>query len=138
MKKIIHIPEPCHEKWGEMSPTEKGKFCKVCTKEVVDFRDKSQVEIISHIEKSENRVCGRFNSKQVGKIGEEPKSIKSQKRNYKFLSKIAASMILMIQFLGLKSFANMGDYIGGFFIQDPNIKDHNTKSLHKKRRLKVL
>lgn len=33
----IQIPTPCHENWNEMNANEKGKFCKVCNKTVVDL-----------------------------------------------------------------------------------------------------
>ena len=39
MKKpiAITIPKPCHEDWTSMTPTEQGKHCAVCSKEVIDF-----------------------------------------------------------------------------------------------------
>ncbi|MCG8577504.1 MAG: hypothetical protein MI810_21670 [Flavobacteriales bacterium] len=39
MKNLFHIPEPCHEKWTDMTPTEKGAFCQKCSKEVLDLRN---------------------------------------------------------------------------------------------------
>ena len=41
----IQIPNPCNEDWDKMSPTEKGAFCKVCSKEVIDFTKSSNPEI---------------------------------------------------------------------------------------------
>ena len=41
----IKIPNPCHENWEKMTPTQKGAFCKVCSKEVLDFTHSSQSKI---------------------------------------------------------------------------------------------
>jgi len=67
MKKIkIDIPTPCHENWENMTPTEKGRFCANCQKEVIDFTRMSEREIARKFE-DDNQVCGRFNSCQLGK-----------------------------------------------------------------------
>lgn len=65
MKKQIQIAEPCHEKWGEMSPQEKGRHCAKCDKVVVDFTNNSRNEITKHLENSTDRTCGRFRTDQV-------------------------------------------------------------------------
>ncbi|MBL4656452.1 MAG: T9SS type A sorting domain-containing protein [Flavobacteriales bacterium] len=64
-KPIVKIATPCHEKWSDMSPTEKGKFCSSCAKEVVDFTSNTNEEIASHLKKAEGSVCGRLYSNQV-------------------------------------------------------------------------
>lgn len=66
MTYIVRIPEPCHEDWNKMTVDEKGRFCNVCSKSVVDFTGKTDNEIHSIlIEKSTEKVCGRFNKNQV-------------------------------------------------------------------------
>ena len=36
MQKLqLSIPEPCHENWQQMTPTEQGRYCNACAKEVV-------------------------------------------------------------------------------------------------------
>jgi|GEM_PF-618461 len=61
MQKIqLSIPEPCHQNWNEMTPTQQGRFCNSCAKAVVDFStmsDSQMLNYFSHI-KNEN-VCGR-------------------------------------------------------------------------------
>lgn len=47
----LHIPEPCHEKWAEMTPTERGAFCGSCKKEVIDFSEKSYNQIANELNK---------------------------------------------------------------------------------------
>ncbi|MFK7923087.1 MAG: carboxypeptidase-like regulatory domain-containing protein [Bacteroidia bacterium] len=66
MKYQISIPEPCHEKWSEMTPNEKGRFCAACSKTVVDFRRMNTKEIVNHLGKSSGRACGRFSQHQLG------------------------------------------------------------------------
>ena len=65
MKKKLTIPEPCHEDWNKMSPTQKGKFCKSCAKDVVDFTKNSKEEIIDYLSDATGKTCGRFKTSQI-------------------------------------------------------------------------
>lgn len=66
MTYIVRIPEPCHEDWNKMTVDEKGRFCNVCSKSVVDFTNKTDTEIHSILmEKTKEKVCGRFNTNQI-------------------------------------------------------------------------
>jgi len=84
--KLITIPEPCHENWNQMTPKEKGRHCDSCDKVVVDFTKSSKDEIVSHLESSSGKTCGRFRSDQI----HMPNSIPSK------LSKIAASILAIV------------------------------------------
>ncbi|WP_304131403.1 carboxypeptidase-like regulatory domain-containing protein [Mesonia mobilis] len=64
MKFKLNIPEPCHEDWQQMSPTQKGKFCASCQKEVIDFTKLSATEIARKT-KNATQLCGRFTSTQL-------------------------------------------------------------------------
>ena len=61
----LSIPKPCHENWNEMNTTEKGAFCKVCTKEVTDFTQKTDREVIEYFEQYKTNTCGRFRTDQI-------------------------------------------------------------------------
>lgn len=82
----ISIATPCHEDWNQMTPTDKGKFCGVCTKEVVDFTSKSDEEIVKHF-KNHGNVCGRFHETQL----ERKLIVDRKKRNH--WSSYAASLL---------------------------------------------
>ena len=64
MKFKLNIPELCHEDWQQMSPTQKGKFCASCQKEVIDFTKLSATEIARKT-KNATQLCGRFTSTQL-------------------------------------------------------------------------
>lgn len=57
-----------------MSPTEKGRFCSVCTKEVLDFTQKSQKEILVHLQHAEGKTCGLFLPSQLNEKHQLSKS----------------------------------------------------------------
>lgn len=64
--KNLFIPEPCSENWESMSPQEKGRFCSVCNKCVIDFTQKQSQEIQQIIEeRKEEQICGRFYNYQL-------------------------------------------------------------------------
>lgn len=62
----ISIPEPCHERWDHMSPTEKGAYCQSCAKEVMDFTDLTAEEVAYYFKHNASaKTCGRFRNDQL-------------------------------------------------------------------------
>lgn len=62
----IFISKPCRQNWDQMTPDEKGRFCSMCSKSVIDFTSKEIVEINDFIYKNKDqKICGRFNRNQV-------------------------------------------------------------------------
>ncbi len=66
-KFTITIPEPCTENWNEMKPTARGKFCAHCQKDVIDFSNKTDLEIASFVKNNKGNFCGRFVNTQLNK-----------------------------------------------------------------------
>lgn len=65
----LHIPEPCHEKWSEMSPREQGSFCQSCAKTVIDFSKMSDRELVKYLSQPKSgKTCGRFTKFQVNRV----------------------------------------------------------------------
>src|SRR5262245_55344133 len=70
----LSIADPCHENWENMSPSEKGRFCDSCQKQVVDFSNMSDSQIAAFFKKpSTGSVCGRFYNDQLDRNIEIPK-----------------------------------------------------------------
>ncbi len=62
----LSIPEPCHEDWNQMTPTDKGRFCASCQKDVVDFTNMNNAQLIKFFrKKASSNVCGRFYNDQL-------------------------------------------------------------------------
>lgn len=97
----ISIPKPCHEKWSEMTPTEKGRFCSNCQKNVVDFTKSSDREILLEYNRNEN-LCGQFRASQLDRTLILPKEKKS-------IWMIAAASIIAFLGLGTQSATAQGN-----------------------------
>lgn len=66
----VNIPKPCAEQWEQMKPTGCGAFCHSCKKEVIDFTEKTAVEISQLIGRNTGPICGKFKSKQLAQVYE--------------------------------------------------------------------
>ena len=61
----VQINKPCHENWDKMTPEDQGRFCANCNKSVIDFSLMTDNQILSHLNKSNTNLCGRFHSEQL-------------------------------------------------------------------------
>lgn len=86
----------CSENWDKMNPTEKGKFCEICTKEVIDFTTLSKNEIIAVFQKNNYQaLCARAYTNQLSTIYLE-ESIESISWNLPFWQKFL--LVLLVCF----------------------------------------
>ncbi len=70
----LHIPEPCHENWNKMIPVETGRFCGSCQKQVVDFANMKDEQLIAFFKReSTGSVCGRFMQDQLDRSMQIPR-----------------------------------------------------------------
>ncbi len=74
MQKLqLSIPEPCHENWQQMTPTDQGRFCNACAKEVVDFSTMTDLQVLNYFTNTVNeKVCGRALPEQLDKVISRP------------------------------------------------------------------
>lgn len=85
----FYIPKPCHENWNSMTPQEKGRHCDVCSKVVVDFTQKTPVEVDKIMNEAEGSVCGNFSIDQLNheaqmKVFKNPNNLFN--RNFKYFA----------------------------------------------------
>ena len=97
-KIYIRIPEPCHEDWNKMNPIEKGRHCEVCKKDVFDFTNQDDAEIIAFFNNYNGTACGRFRDEQLNR----PVSSIELKPASNFL-KYAAGLLLPALLAGAKT-----------------------------------
>ncbi len=63
----IQIADPCHEKWDQMTPNDKGSFCQNCQKTVVDFSKLSDRQVAAYFKNPPAKTCGRFRPEQLNR-----------------------------------------------------------------------
>jgi len=80
MQKLqLSIPEPCHENWHKMTPTQQGRFCNACAKEVIDFSMMTDSEVLNYFTTLSNeKVCGRALPTQLDRTITRPKESKKR------------------------------------------------------------
>lgn len=73
-KLLLSIPEPCHQNWQHMTPTDQGRFCNACAKEVVDFSMMTDTEVLNYFTTlTHDKVCGRALPSQLERTISRPK-----------------------------------------------------------------
>ena len=92
--KAISIEKPCQENWGAMTPSEQGAFCGKCQIDVIDFSDKSPVEIKLILQENVGKhLCGRFKTTQLDDINFDYSQWENQS-NTTFQSKFVYALLL--------------------------------------------
>lgn len=61
----VHLNFKCNESWENMSPSNSGKFCDNCSKNVFDLTNKSEEDIKKLYRENNGKMCGRIRSTQL-------------------------------------------------------------------------
>jgi CarboxypepD_reg-like domain len=103
MKQItLSIPEPCHEGWHNMTPSEKGRFCGSCQKEVIDFTGMTDAELFAFFaQKHTGSVCGRTHIGQLDTPIAKP--LVHKKKRFWYLQYAATFLLLLTKPGGAKA-----------------------------------
>lgn len=80
MQKIqLSIPEPCNNNWNEMIPSQQGRFCSSCAKEVIDFSTMTDTQVLKYFASiNTEKVCGRAYPDQLNRFVTLPVSPKKK------------------------------------------------------------
>ena len=80
MQKLqLSIPEPCHENWQQMTPTDQGRFCNACARDVIDFSMMTDTEVLNYFTTlTHDKVCGRALPSQLERTISKPKDPKKR------------------------------------------------------------
>lgn len=63
---MITVPEPCHEDWNKMHTVDElHRHCDSCAKNVIDFTQMSDTELMLFFRSNQKNICGRFTTHQV-------------------------------------------------------------------------
>ncbi|MEP0265451.1 carboxypeptidase-like regulatory domain-containing protein [Dokdonia sp.] len=104
MKKSIKItiPEPCHEDWATMTPTQKGRHCALCEKEVIDFTNYTNEQLYKTVANGGN-LCGRFSEKQLDR------NISLSRKEGRSWASYAASLLIPAAILATQEIKAQGE-----------------------------
>ena len=96
MKQILSltVSKPCSEKFNQFKPTQNGGFCNSCSKEVIDFRNISDKELINFLKDKKENTCGFFNKTQLKSYTSE--FITKKKQQHTFLKVMGFAFLSMI------------------------------------------
>jgi hypothetical protein len=89
----ISIPQPCHEDWSKMTPTEQGRFCNSCQKCLVDFTGFTDRQLFEYLNTNKGlKICGRFENIQL----DRPINIPPQPQSLLYQCFIALGLTLIL------------------------------------------
>lgn len=128
MKKThIAIPIPCNENWDRMLPEDKGRFCQLCAKTVVDFTNSSPEEITDYfIKNKESKTCGRFKKEQLNSIHIEiPKNIIYQQTSFKNVFMLALLISMGTTLFSCKDHNNNVHPVDKIVLVDDSLSSSN-------------
>lgn len=65
----IKLGFTCSQKWEDMEPVSGGRYCQGCQKQVIDFTQLTNQEIIGFFEqKGKTKTCGHFSEEQLKQL----------------------------------------------------------------------
>lgn len=97
MKKLItlSVENPCSKSFDEFSPTASGGYCQSCSKNVIDFTQMSDIEIVDYFTEKNTSTCGRFHPSQLDRMYSR-KNVSLTYRESRWLHASFFSLLLLL------------------------------------------
>jgi hypothetical protein len=121
------IPKPCNEDWNGMTQEEKGRFCSVCSKTVVDFTSSNKEQIQEYLNQNKGkRVCGRFRDDQLTSqpVFTVPESVIYQKRSFHKAFLLALFVVMGTTLFSCKNYNDQT--VGEIAVENDSITQMDT------------
>ena len=93
----ITIAKPCTQNWAEMKKEADFGFCTVCSKNVIDFTNYSNAEIISVLTQASASVCGRLTVAQLNQLNYYSLVMPANRNWIKYLGVLAIGAAIFTQ-----------------------------------------
>ncbi|CAM4151215.1 MULTISPECIES: carboxypeptidase-like regulatory domain-containing protein [Flavobacterium] len=93
----LAIENPCSENFNNFNSTEKGGFCNSCRKEVVNFTNMTDSQIIDYFKNSTKKTCGYFREEQLKNYASQI-TISQQKGKFWNASIMGFSLLSLLSF----------------------------------------
>ncbi len=133
-QKFLKLNKPCTEQWENMTANEKGHFCDICAKNVIDFTQLSQEEILAKLKAANGSLCARVTKKQLNTPLFELETQKNYQLPY---SKIAASLMMATSLVAVQPpFAAQNLQAENPTVQTINMNKPSHKSNNNKKKSK--
>lgn len=92
----LKINSPCSENFNNFDTTDKGGFCNVCNKNVIDFRNMTATELVKFFEENQSSTCGIFKISQM-KTYSNP-VITTKKTKFQYLKVLGLAVLSLFTF----------------------------------------
>ena len=65
-KTNIILTNPCNKAWDKMTPNKNGRYCISCNKNVIDFTNMNQNQILEFLNSKKNeKICGKIYENEI-------------------------------------------------------------------------
>lgn len=88
----VEIHRPCSENWDGMIPSEKGKYCLSCKKNVIDLTAASDEELVRILQNRSEMICARLRKDQLGRELVPPHKVRAPRTRW--IALLAAATLL--------------------------------------------
>jgi hypothetical protein len=123
-QKSIAINKPCQENWEQMIPSERGRFCNLCSKNVIDFTTLNSIEITQIIKNTKGKICAKVTQQQLN----TPLLFQNSNTEFKLPYSNFTSGVLIATALTFVTNTNAeNNNISSEFILNQNSEDLNQK-----------
>lgn len=121
----LSVKNPCEENYNVFPKTSKGGYCSSCTKEVIDFTQMSEGQVIDYFQNQFSKdTCGRFKQSQLNR-GYHANALAFSK----YLRPVGVAALAIFSFIKVQAQNSLGGPLVQGEVSIPVFNECNAKSI---------